>query len=226
MNKITISEEKIINIANNVVDLEIKVPKLIINVNGKVIINENIIHNNQITINLAPNSNLIYNRFSFNSENLDVKINGATHSQIEYNHSLLTKKNTNLKITYSQSSNQGICYINIKGLTKQKGEFTIEADGIIEKNTKDNEYAENIKICTLNDTQNVIIPNLIIATDNVNALHNATISAPNKEEIFYLQTKGISQEISRKLIAKSFLIDNFTNELFINEISEIISKEV
>ena len=66
MNKITVTKEEYIELKDNAVDLDINVPKLTINVKGKVLVNELSIKDNEnteLTINVEPQSSLVYNRF-------------------------------------------------------------------------------------------------------------------------------------------------------------------
>jgi len=51
-------------------------------------------------------------------------------------------------------------------------------------------------------------PQLQITADNVKCSHGATVSQLEEEEVFYLQSRGLSQEASRHL-----LIDAFANEI-------------
>ena len=73
------------------------------------------------------------------------------------------------------------------------------------ENTKDNEILENLRIIALNDTENEIVPNLLVRSDSVNAIHNTTISSIDKDYLFYLNSKGIDNETATKLIVDGFL---------------------
>jgi Fe-S cluster assembly protein SufD len=49
------------------------------------------------------------------------------------------------------------------------------------------------------------VPNLEIETDQVHCSHAATVGKIDEEEIFYLQTRGISANLAKKMIASGFL---------------------
>lgn len=57
----------------------------------------------------------------------------------------------------------------------------------------------------MSKNNSVIKPNLFIDEYDVDAVHSATIGKFNKNEIFYLMTKGITKEESINLLIKGFL---------------------
>ena len=64
---------------------------------------------------------------------------------------------------------------------------------------------ENIRILMLNDSENVIVPNLLVVSNEVSVNHNATISSLDTNYLYYLNSKGLSYEEAKKLIVKGFL---------------------
>ena|SRR3990167_3117370 len=50
------------------------------------------------------------------------------------------------------------------------------------------------------------VPNLEIETDEVHCSHAATIGKIDEEEIFYLQSRGVSNLQAKKMIAEGFLL--------------------
>ncbi len=51
----------------------------------------------------------------------------------------------------------------------------------------------------------ISIPKLEIETDDVQCRHDATMSKPNQEQLFYLQSRGISQAQAQKDLVTAFL---------------------
>ncbi len=49
------------------------------------------------------------------------------------------------------------------------------------------------------------IPGLEIKTDDVRATHSATVARLDEEELFYLQSRGLTHEGAKKMVVKSFL---------------------
>lgn len=225
MNKLIVDKEKDITINNNVVALEIFKEELTINIVGKVLINDltKTSEDLAVTINLAKGSSLVYNNFSKGKVNNKIIINQDNNSTLIYNYSLLITDKSSIKIDSNIKGSNNDCKINVKAVTQEKGSLEIMATGDIASNIVNNKYLENIRILTLNNEENTIIPNLLVSSNNIEALHNATISSINKDELFYLNSKGISSDLGSKLIMKGFLINNLElseedKELIINEI--------
>lgn len=225
MNKIVVDKEKDITINNNVVALEIFKEELTINVIGKVLINDLTTTSKElvVTINLAKDSTLVYNNFTKGEINNKIIINQEENSNLTYNYSLLVTNKSSINITSNIKGSNNNCEINVKAVTQEKGSLEITATGNIIKNIVNNKYIENIRILTLNNEENTIIPNLLVSSNNIEALHNATISSINKDELFYLNSKGLSERNAKELIVKGYLINNLElseedKELIINEI--------
>lgn len=210
MNKLVVDKGKDITINDNVVALEIHEEELTINIIGKVIINDltKTSRNLAITINLAKGSSLVYNNFSKREVNNKITINQEDNSTLVYNYSLLLTNKSNIRIDSNIKGSNNNCEINVKAVTQEKGSLEIMATGDVAENLTNNKYLENIRILVLNDEENTIIPNLLVSSNNIEALHNATISSINKDELFYLNSKGISNELGNELIMKGFLINN------------------
>lgn len=100
-----------------------------------------------------------------------------------------TKANTILKGTASDSA-----YLKFTGRI------------IIEKNCGDTNSFLTERILLLSDTARAeAIPDLEIKTDDVKCSHAASISHIPSSQLFYLQSRGISQKNAEKLIVEGFL---------------------
>lgn len=210
MNKIIVDEEKVLSINNAIVFLEIAVKEVTINIKGTVLINDliNTLENAIVTINLAPGSSLVYNNFSKGKVKNQITINQENNSTVIYNYSLLVTDESSLKINVNIKGSNNNCKVNVKAVTKNKGFINVIATGDITKNVINNNYLENIRILMENDEENTILPNLFVSSNNIEAFHNATISSFSKEDLFYLNSKGLSEKLAKELIMKGFLINN------------------
>jgi Fe-S cluster assembly protein SufD len=47
-------------------------------------------------------------------------------------------------------------------------------------------------------------PNLMIFADDVKCAHGATVGQLEEEQLFYLQTRGLSESVSREILTQSF----------------------
>lgn len=208
MNKLLV-REGILSINNSLNDLDIKTNTLTLKISGNVCIND--INNNtdlDLKIIMSDGSHLLYNRYneSINKFNLDVEI--ASNAYVEFNYSLKTLIASDISLNANIAGNNNISHINFHGITDQNGVIKNVATSKVDEATKDNEVLENLRIVTLNDAENMIVPNLLVRSDSVNAIHNTTISTVDKDYLFYLNSKGINKKDATKLIVDGFLKSN------------------
>ncbi|MGM9834959.1 MAG: SufD family Fe-S cluster assembly protein [Bacilli bacterium] len=212
MNKLIVDKDNVVSVNNNVLNIEILVNKLEINASGKVLINDfssKESENLELIINLAPNSELIYNRFNnVTTMNDRVNLNLSEKSTLIFNSSIVCKGNSTLEFNSNINGNNNNCEVNIKVVTEKNGIMQISATGEVTPNIKNNNFLENIRILMLNAAENVIIPNLLVSSNEVEVNHNATISSVDKNFLFYLTSKGISEENAILLIKKGYLLNN------------------
>ena len=60
----------------------------------------------------------------------------------------------------------------------------------------------------INDEESIIIPNLQVSSNEIEVNHAATISGIDQDYLFYLNSKGISNEAAEKIIKNGYLISN------------------
>lgn len=230
MNKIIVDKENNIVIKNNALIIDILVNELTINIEGKVLINEiKSIPNEELTLNIimSKNSSLVYNRFIINSKmNNKINLIQEDNSNIDFNYSLIANDNCHLIINSTLNGNNNITNINVRTSSKNNGSTKIESTANIKPNIKDNNLLESIKSLNLNDSENIIIPNLLVSSDEVEVNHAATISGLDKDYLFYLNSKGISTHASENLIERGFLLSNLSlNEELEKKIIELMGGE-
>lgn len=209
MNKLLIDKDNLLTLNDEKVNLEIKVSNLKIIVFGNVNITD--FSNNDdlnLEIELKDGSKLLYNKYNqqLNKYHLDVTLNND--SFLEYNQSLLTKKKSEITINTLIKGNENKCQINCYGVSDDDGQITIEATGDVKKKIKNNEMLENLRILMLNDAENIIIPNLLVASNEVSVNHNATISSVDPNYLMALESKGLSKEEASKLLVNGFIKHN------------------
>lgn len=212
MNTIVIDKENVIDIKDNAIELNINVEELTINVEGRVLINEIRKLSNEtlnLTINLSEGSSLTYNRFLINKEaNINIITNQKNKSTLIFNYSILTKEPSTIDFTSNIDGNDNFTEINIKGITEDKGKLKITSTANTKEKIANNNLLEDIKVLLLNDEESVIVPNLLVSSNEIEVNHAATISGIDQDYLFYLNSKGISNEASEKLIKNGYLIGN------------------
>lgn len=230
MNKILIDKENNIEIKDNAVELDIKVKDLTLNIKGSVLINEICHKDNEelnLTINIEPKSSLIYNRFILhNKANNNITINQDNTSNVSFNYSIVATDKVELTINSTLSGNDNETSIKVASVTEQKGKVIITSTADVLSKIENNNLLESIKILLLNDEESICIPNLLVSSNEVEVNHAATISGIPQDYLFYLNSKGLSNEAATKLIKNGYLINNLDiNKNIKDQIMELIGGE-
>ena len=152
--------------------------------------------------------NISFNQFSVNIEKQNIKANlNKTNSTIKINNSYISKKSCLMDInTYHKFSNTS-SYVYNAALTKDDGSVKLNVKTYVEKKKKNCIVNQDSKILSLNDTnENEINPILLIDEYESFAKHSAFIGKFNKDEMFYLKSRGIDEKSAIKLLVNGVLI--------------------
>jgi hypothetical protein len=159
-----------------------------------------------ITLELHDKSKLSFEDYwSCENQNISIIINSKNETTLVLNLAIETQTDYHLKLKNNLNGSHNKSQIQIRALTERSGSISIESTGYIAPQTQNNEFQEELKGLTLNQQSILFLPNLIVETDDVIASHNATIKCIDDDELFYLQSKGISKEESIDLIKQGFL---------------------
>ena len=205
MNKILVKEDNIV-LDNEIVELEFKTLKCNLTIKGSVWIND--LNNNNLedlNITLLDGSKLLYNKYTKDIKNLKINIQENNDTTLEFNYSLYQSIKASIILDSKVLGNNNKCSMNVYGVSDKDGAIVVNATGSVLENIKDNDLLENIRILMLNDSENVIVPNLLVGSNEVSVNHNATISSLDTNYLYYLNSKGLSYEDAKKLIVKGFL---------------------
>lgn len=205
MNKILVKEDNIV-LDNEIVELEFKTLKCNLTIKGSVWIDD--LNNNsleELNITLLDGSRLLYNKYTKDIKKLKINILENNDTTLEFNYSLYQSIKASITIDSKVLGSNNKCSMNVYGVSDKDGAIVVNATGSVLENIKDNDLLENIRILMLNDSENVIVPNLLVGSNEVSVNHNATISSLDMNYLYYLNSKGLSYEEAKKLIVKGFL---------------------
>ena len=191
---------------NEIVELEFKTLKCNLTIKGSVWIDD--LNNNsleELNITLLDGSRLLYNKYTKDINNLKINILENNDTTLEFNYSLYQSIKASIILDSKVLGNNNKCSMNVYGVSDKDGAIVVNATGSVLENIKDNDLLENIRILMLNDSENVIVPNLLVGSNEVSVNHNATISSLDTNYLYYLNSKGLSYEEAKKLIVKGFL---------------------
>lgn len=97
--------------------------------------------------------------------------------------------------------------VNVRGINEKEGMIKVVMKGTVAGETHGNVLNEYAKILNKSDYSNVIIPDLIVNTSEVEANHGATIGHIDENQLFYMMSKGLNKYNASKTIEEGFLID-------------------
>ena len=129
-------------------------------------------------------------------------------SEIEYNLKTIAIKEENYDILTYHNKKESISKINPNGLTLKEGKIKFNVSTFIPKDITGCDASQNNKIINLTDNECIINPNLYIDENDVTASHSAWIGTYKKEELFYLESRGIEKQEATKLLTKGFITNN------------------
>ncbi len=94
----------------------------------------------------------------------------------------------------------------VKSVLLGKSQFSYDGAIRVEKSgQKTDAYQRNENLLLSDEAHAQSKPSLEILADDVRCTHGATIGAVDKEQLFYLETRGISLSSGKQLIVEGFL---------------------
>ncbi len=180
----------------------------------------------QYIYNIFENSNINIERFINSEKGHEYDIVNLNGEFASYNLLIKTIACTKEKYDIILNHNYKNTFSNVTnhGLTIDDGEITFNTTGIIPSGKKGCVSNENNRIININNGKNKITPTFIVDEYDVEANHNAFIGKFSDEEIFYLQSRGISLEETNTLLTKGFLASLVNSEIIKDEIDKTINK--
>lgn len=182
---------------------------------------------------LIIKGDVIINSFDFNNA-LNLKIELKKHSTCKFNIfkvvnsfdsnlDLIMDNNSKIDVNLAFISNNKFCLnidtklygdnitssINIRGINEINSNVKIIMNGTVAGETHGNILNEHAKIINKSEQQNILIPNLIINTNDVTANHGVSIDTIDLNSIFYLNSKGIDKFNAIKLLEEGFILAIF-----------------
>lgn len=124
-------------------------------------------------------------------------------------------------VYHEASSTSSNLYLN--GVNFSDGQTQFTTSGFVPSKKEDCILNHSSHIIELNHYPCSIKPNLFIDEYNVSANHSALIDEMKKEDIFYLQSRGITKKDAEKLLIKGFLLSG-VEENYHKRIEKIIQK--
>jgi len=207
MNKLLVVEDK--NINSGEYSLEIN-KDVSLNFEGNVIIHDINNVNNKLDVKINSNSSLDLYLVRNLAHNYDIHITLFDNAKLNLNMLILNKNKHQVKIDVDMIENGALATIGVRAINiSEDSNLDIICNGYIKDNTKDNELIEDLKGLITKDNDCIkISPIMIVDTNEVTANHLVTIGNFDREEVFYLESLGLSEKKAIEILTEAFLKHN------------------
>lgn len=163
---------------------------------------------NRFVFIIKKNARLIYNRAVKNMDD-DITINlDGEGASLDLNTSIYNTTKSICKYLIRHNSKSTSSTISNHAINGSKENMDFIVDVHIPNLSTDSKSSQENKIINTSCGKSKILPNLIVDNDDIVASHSAFIGDFDREDIFYMESRGISEDESRKLLYDGFLIGN------------------
>ncbi len=163
---------------------------------------------NKINITLKNDSRVIYNKFSINSGDYIYTLLDGEYSNVVINNSVVNDDDTKMKFVIEHNNTNTSSNLSNHGVNNSSGMLYFNVDSKINRSASLACANQENKIINLVKGDSKILPNLLVDNYDVSASHSAYISDFDKDSMFYLKSRGISEKDARGLLLEGFLIGN------------------
>ncbi len=188
--------------------------------NSNTIINEDVIIHDisnpkVLEVNISDNAKFLFYQVRELENDCDISFTLGENSDLEYRLLVLNQNKHKITVNVVMPNDGAKANIIVRALnTKENSNLDIVVNGKILSDTKDNELVEDLKGLIIDDNETIkISPNMMAHTNEVLANHFVTIGTFNKEELFYLMSKGLSEESAKTLLKNAFLTNILSDYL-------------
>lgn len=111
-----------------------------------------------------------------------------------------------LNLTIIHAAPHTSAKVSLKAVVEGEGVVNLDGVIVVKKTAQHtNSFLEERVLLLSPQARATAIPNLEIEANDVKCSHAATVGRPNEEEIFYLESRGLSRVKATRLLAKGFL---------------------
>lgn len=209
------NNENNILVSGGVLDLEKYMTSSDFIIKGDTVINAVNLHNNMhLKIKLEKDASLILNVFDYAIDlEANIEIEAYDNSSFKINSSFISEEKYELNIDAKLYGDLVFGEVDVRGINESDSTVKVVMNGTVAGKTTGcvlNEYAH---ILNKSENSNVLIPNLVVNTNEVEANHGVSIGGIDEDEMFYLMSKGISKATAKKLIEDGFILSIMPDDI-------------
>ena len=167
---------------------------------------------------------IIYHYSINSSSNVDIKLDKDI--RLDYYFNTINYDDNKFSINVKHKSNNSHSEVYNHGINMNTNKLTFDVTGIVPKEYSKCICNQDNQIINMDNGKSTICPNLIIDNYDVDSNHAAYIGKFRDEDLFYLMSRGISRDMSYRLLLNGFLLNSDSIELerikeFVDEINRI-----
>ena len=202
-------------LTDDIVYLDKFVSRAEVIVNGSCTLNAINLHNNlSLDVSISKKSSLILNIFDYAvSDEIKIDVTLDDGANLILNNAFISEENYGLTIDTKLYGSNIDVYVNVRGINEENASSRVIMNGSIAGETRGSCMSEYAKIINKSENSAVLIPNLVVDTNEVEANHGVSIGSIDQNEIFYLLSKGIGYDDATKMIENGFLLAIMNDEV-------------
>jgi len=118
----------------------------------------------------------------------------------------------------------------IFAINNDKANVQIYTDAFIKQGATHTTTNQEGRIINLSDScSGIVLPNLHIDENDVEASHSCSVGSVNKEHMYYLESRGLSENEAKNILIKGYfnpILKEITDENVRNKLNEIIDRRI
>ena len=196
----------------------------------KAVLKDNI-NTFNLKANLENNASFVAYFADFSTGNnkikVDINLNGDNSKAVWHLASLSAKddnKEFDISLYHNGLNTYGLS--DNYGVSKDDARLVFSGVSLIKNGSKNSKTRQNAKIMVFDDLSKAIAkPILKIDENEIEASHGASVGKINDEHMFYLTSRGLTEETAKELITMGYLkpiLNGFEEEEIKEEISSLI----
>lgn len=159
-----------------------------------------------LEVDVQDGTVLNFDKVDMISKDIEIVFNIGSKATLNFNWVIQNKGRNKVKLIINMVGNDSKAEIKLRGINEIDGSnLDIICDGIVKENTLNNYLVEDLRGLIINDETIKISPNMFMGTNEVEANHLVSIGSFLKEDLFYLNSKGLSVEEAKKMLRDSFI---------------------
>lgn len=184
-------------------------------IKGKTHVNAINLHNNMnLFFILEKDASLVLNLFDYALDlKTDITIQADDNSSFVVNAAFISEVKYELNIDTKLYGNNINGSLNVRGINELEGIVKVVMNGTVAGETKENVLSEYARIINKSNFSNILIPNLIVNTNEVEANHGVSVGHISEEQVFYLMSKGITRTTAIKMIEEGFILSIMSDDV-------------